>query len=130
MNSIAIFVRCIGTIGTIGIKGHQSRLVVACSGIAALLLLTGCAVSPGQGGETHYRCERNVEFSVRFADDSAVLNGTRGHEVLYRDAGGQGAQQSVYSNPLVRAEFGLGASGKEALLRYPMLPLVLRCVRD
>ena len=91
---------------------------------------TGTGPGPGKGGETRYRCERGVKFSVRFADDSAVLNGTRGHEVLYRDAGGQGEQQTFYSNPLVRAEFGLGASGKEAILRYPVLPLVLRCVRD
>jgi hypothetical protein len=30
----------------------------------------------------------------------------------------------------MRAEFGLGASGREAVLRYPLLPLVARCVRD
>ena len=49
---------------------------------------------------------------------------------LFRDAGGQGEGQTVYSNAVVRAEFGLRASGREAVLRYPLLPLVARCVRD
>jgi len=140
MKSIATYARCTSENG---IKDHKYRLFAGFNGTAGAmaataLLLAGCAGGPGpapgtgtgKGGETRYRCERGVEFSVRFADDSAVLNGTRGHEVLYRDAGGQSEQQTVYSNPLVRAEFGLGASGKEAILRYPVLPLVLRCVRD
>lgn len=96
----------------------------------SLLLLAGCA---GMGGEValpHYRCEHGIEFSVKFVDDSALFKGSRGSDVLYRDAGGQGDRQTVYSNPRVRAEFGLGASGREAILRYPLLPLVARCVRD
>ena len=78
-----------------------------------------------------YRCEYNLEFTVRFVDDTAVLDaGLRGRDVLYRDAGGTTAQQSVYSSPRMRAEFGLGASGREAIVRYPLLPLVARCARD
>jgi hypothetical protein len=52
-----------------------------------------------------------------------------GYDVLYRDAGGTG-NQTHYRNPRVRAEFGLGPTGREAILRYPLLPLVVRCVRD
>ena len=74
-----------------------------------------------------YKCDHGVTFSVKFADDTAVLDGTRGHELLYRDAGGQGELQSVYSNPLLRAEFGLGTSGREAILRDLVQPLVLHC---
>ncbi len=84
----------------------------------------------GEAALPHYRCEHGIEFSVKFVDDSAVLNGSRGYDVLYRDAGGQGDKQTVFSNPRMRAEFGLGTSGREAVLRYPLLPLVARCVRD
>ena len=99
-------------------------------GLLLCSVLAGCA---GQGWKSEaplYRCEAGVEFTARFVDDSAVLDGTRGYDVLYRNAGGVGAGQTVYSNPRMRAEFGLGASGREAILRYPLLPLVLRCVRE
>jgi hypothetical protein len=79
----------------------------------------------------HYRCGEGIEFTVHFADDAATLDaGPRGRDVLLRDAGGTTPQQTVYSNPRMRAEFGLGASGREAILRYPPAPLVAHCVRD
>ena len=56
--------------------------------------------------------------------------GRVGSDVLLRDAGGITPQQTVYSNARMRAEFGLGASGREAILRYPLAPLVAHCVRD
>lgn len=78
-----------------------------------------------------YRCDQNFEFSVRFTDDSAVIEaGSRGNDVLLRDAGGVTPQQTVYSNPRLRAEFGLGASGREAILRYLAPQLVVNCVTD
>jgi hypothetical protein len=78
----------------------------------------------------HYRCEQNIEFTVRFADDSAMVDaGPRGSELLLRDAGGTTPLQTVYSNPRMRAEFGLGVSGREAILRYPLVPLVANCVQ-
>ena len=98
----------------------------------ALLLLTGCAagnLGSSSAGQ-RYRCEQGIDFSVKFVDDSALIDSSRGYNVLFRDAGGQGEGQTVYSNAVVRAEFGLGASGREAVLRYPLLPLVVRCVRD
>lgn len=97
---------------------------------AMMAAVAGCAGTGQPPAGPHYRCEHGIEFTVRFVDDTAVLEGTRGYDVLYRDAGGQGPQQSVYSNPRMRAEFGLGASGREAVLRYPPLPLVARCVRE
>jgi hypothetical protein len=88
---------------------------------------TGRATSP----VARYRCEHDIEFTVRFADDSALVDaGPRGSDVLLRDAGGTTPQQTVYSNPRMRAEFGLGASGREAVLRYALLPLVAHCVRE
>ena len=79
-------------------------------------------------------CDNNQPMRVRFDGDSAALDGPRGYEVLYRDAGagagGQGARQSHFANLNTRAEFGLGANGREAVLRYTLAPLVLRCVRQ
>ncbi|MEO6016186.1 MAG: hypothetical protein ABIP46_02945 [Polaromonas sp.] len=105
------------------------------SGTAALLLfagvlLAGCASGGRPPSGAQYRCEHDLAFQVKFVDDTAVLDSTKGSDLLFRDAGGQGAQQTVYSNPRLRAEFGLGASGREAVLRYALLPLVVRCVRD
>ena len=98
----------------------------------ALVLLAGCATENFGSSSTgqRYRCEQGIEFSVKFVDDSALIDSSRGYNVLLRDAGGQGEGQTVYSNAVVRAEFGLGASGREAVLRYPLLPLVVRCVRE
>jgi hypothetical protein len=99
--------------------------------LAGALALTGCA-GMNSGGSSElpvYRCDQGLQFTVRFVDDTAVLKGARGDDVLLRDAGGQGAQ-TVYSNPRMRAEFGLGASGREATLHYPLLPLEVRCLRD
>ena len=98
----------------------------------ALLLLTGCATGNfgSSPADQRYRCEQGIEFSVKFVDDSALIDSTRGYNVLLLDAGGQGEGQTVYSNAVVRAEFGLGAGGREAVLRYPLLPLVVRCTRD
>jgi hypothetical protein len=115
---------------------HPDRTKLALRGPAAVtalaILLTGCAA--GNFGSSpasqRYRCEQGIEFSVKFVDDSAVIDSSRGYNVLFRDAGGQDESQPVYSNAVVRAEFGLGASGREAVLRYPLLPLVVRCVRD
>lgn len=108
-------------------------------------LLGGCAGAPPPAappppprgaaapvvGLPHYRCEHDIEFTVQFADDTALLDaGPRGRETLLRDAGGLTPQQTVYSNPRLRAEFGLGAGGREAILRYPEPPLVVQCRRQ
>jgi hypothetical protein len=78
-----------------------------------------------------YRCDDNIEFTVRFADDMATVDvGPRGADVLLRDAGGTTPQQSFYSNPRMRAEFGLGVSGREAILRYTQEPLIAHCVQE
>lgn len=102
--------------------------IAALVGVAGFL--AGCAGGIGQGSGQLYRCEHGIEFRVKFVDDTAVLDGPGGSDILNRDAGGQGPQQTVYSNPRMRAEFGLGAGGREARLHYPMLPLSARCVRD
>ena len=114
-------------------------------GLAFCGVLAGCAGTGfGSGSSSSssgpvYRCEHGITFTVKFADNTALLSGARTltgslgageQDLLLRDAGGQGAQQAFYSNPRMRAEFGLGASGREATLRYPLLPLVVRCLRD
>jgi hypothetical protein len=102
-----------------------------CAALLAMAALGGCAGGGNwQDAGPLYRCEHGIEFRARFIDDTALLEGPGGRDLLQRDAGGEGPRQTVYSNPRMRAEFGLGASGREAVLRYPLLPLVARCVRD
>jgi hypothetical protein len=105
-------------------------LAATTAALTAALALAGCAGVGNTPAGQRYRCEQGIEFSVKFVDDSALIDSTRGYNVLFRDAGGQGEGQPVYSNAVVRAEFGLGAGGREARLSYPLLPLVARCVRD
>lgn len=99
--------------------------------LAGAAMLAGCAGtgSGGPSGAPLYRCGQDMQFTVRFVNNTAVLKGARGDDVLLRDAGGQGTQ-TVYSNPRMRAEFGLGDGGREAVLQYLQQPLTARCVRD
>ena len=116
-------------------KKHAGRPVAASITLASLAAaLAGCA-GLGGGAEPstpqwpRYRCDGGLAFTVSFSSGTAVLKGARGDDVLLRDAGGQGAQ-TVYSNPRMRAEFGLGAGGRDAVLRYLQPPMVARCVRE
>jgi hypothetical protein len=78
-----------------------------------------------------YRCDQDTAFTVRFQDGSAVIDaGPRGSETLLRDAGGLTPLQAVYSSTALRAEFGLGANGREAVLHYRSPALEAHCVRD
>ena len=80
---------------------------------------------------SHYRCDDRTDFSVRFANDTAVLDrGALGNDTLLRDAGGLTPQQSVYSNARLRAEFGLGAGNREAVLHYLSPAKDVRCAGD
>ena len=111
--------------------GKQAAAWLALAGIAAAM--AGCSgmggAVPSASALSRYRCDGGIEFTVRFADGTAILKGARGDDLLLRDAGGQG-EQTVYSNPRMRAEFGLGAGGREAVLHYPVAPLATRCVRE
>ena len=98
---------------------------------ASVVVLAGCAGMAGSSNFPHqpvYQCDQGLQFTVRFVNDTAVLKGARGDDVLLRDAGGQGGQ-TVYTNPRLRAEFGMGASGREAVLQYLLQPSVIRCIQ-
>ena len=70
-----------------------------------------------------------MAFTARFMGDSVALDSSRGYEVLFAKSKVEQDKQE-YSNPRMAASFGLGSSGREAQLRYPLLPLIARCVRD
>ena len=113
----------------LGLMGVMGLLVCSfLGGCAGVSDASGAANIPNPGTASLYKCNNAITFSARFVDDTAVLDGTRGHELLYRDAGGQGELQSVYSNPQLRAEFGLGASGKEVIFHDLVQPVVLHCL--
>lgn len=118
---------------------RAAAAVPAASAPAALSAGPAAPASPSRparaadaaAGAPHYRCDNGTEFTVRFGDDSAIVDaGPRGREELPRDAGGATPEQTVYSNTRMRAEFGLGESGREALLRYAQPPQLAHCVRD
>jgi hypothetical protein len=97
------------------------------------VLLSACASGPDTSAPAlRYRCEANVEFSARFSGESVAIDSTRGYELLFRDAKPlpNPPKPHEYRNPIMSAEFNLGKDGREAMLRYPLLPLVLRCVKD
>ncbi|MBK0391247.1 hypothetical protein [Ramlibacter algicola] len=60
-------------------------------------------------------CDDGIELRVRFGEDEAAVEGLgEGRQILGRDAGGTGPQQSVYSGDRMRVEFGLGPGGTDA----------------
>ncbi|TAG27249.1 MAG: hypothetical protein EAZ37_05875 [Burkholderiales bacterium] len=107
-----------------------SKLVVIATAIA---LLSACASAPsGASPAQRYRCELGIEFSASFSGESVSLDTTRGYEMLFKDAKPLPGppRPNEYRNPRMSAEFQLGKDGNEALLRYPLLPLAVRCVKD
>lgn len=77
-----------------------------------------------------YRCDHDIAFTAHFSQDAVTVDAPgRGRDVLLRDAGGVTPQETVYSNERLKAEFGLGAGGNEAILRYVEPALVAHCTR-
>jgi hypothetical protein len=113
---------------------------------AALGLLSACTSNPVTAPAApaaaaakpldFYRCEYGIEFTARFADNSVTLDSSRGYDVLFKDSKASASPVSPsvtpveYSNPRMNATFNLGVTGREAVVRYPLLPLVSRCVRE
>lgn len=121
----------IGLLATGALLGCVSAPPATAPAPASAPAASPAAPASPAASQQRYRCDQNFEFSVRFLNDSAVIDaGSRGNDVLLRDAGGVTPQQTVYSNPRLRAEFGLGASGREAILRYLSPQLVANCVKD
>lgn len=89
------------------------------------------ASAPFAASLPRYRCDHGIAFTVQHGEDSVTIDaGPRGRQTLLRDAGGVTPQHTVYSNDRLKAEFGLGTGGNEAMLRYAEPPLVARCLRE
>ena len=105
-------------------------------------LLAGCATPPPSPAlpsrskappvtlGTSFRCDSGGGFSVVFQDDAAYVTSASGRDVLLRDAGGLSPAQTVYSNNRFRAEFGLGAGGRDAVLQEHAPSAVRRCSQN
>jgi hypothetical protein len=121
---------------------HHAFLPLA----AALVGMGGCAMTPttgagstplqteggarGSAQHVKYRCDQGETISVRFDDGAVIVDAGTQPVVLLRDAGGLTPAQTAYSSTTLRAEFGLGAQGKEAVLRYASPARELHCVRE
>jgi hypothetical protein len=100
--------------------------------VAPLALLSACAnTHPSAAPAQQYRCEMGIEFSARFSGESVALDSSRGYELLFRDAKPlpNPPKPNEYRNARMSAEFQLGKDSNEAMLRYPLLPLAVRCVK-
>jgi hypothetical protein len=86
------------------------------------------AVAPGAH---RYRCDHDIQFTVRFGDDSAEIDaGSLGTQTLLRDAGGETPAQTVYSSTAAKVEFGLDPDGRGAKLHWVDPAVEASCVRD
>jgi hypothetical protein len=110
---------------------HQMHWAVACLSMGLLAACTRTAQVPETAAQ-RYRCEHGIEFSARFMGEAVALDSSRGYELLFRDDKPlpDPPKPHEYRNPYMSAEFQLGQQGTEALLRYPLLPLVVRCIRE
>ena len=110
---------------------------------AAISLLGACVSSPVAAPVAaaakpldFYRCEYGIEFTAKFVDNTVMLDSSRGYDILFKDSKASASPTSPsitpveYSNPRMNATFNLGVTGRAAVLRYPLLPLVSRCVRE
>jgi hypothetical protein len=107
--------------------------------LCACAALAGCASGPAPTAPLpFYRCEYGLEFTAKFSGDSVVLDSSRGYDVLYRSgknanpdlAASAKTHPNIYSNQRMSAEFKLGVLERDAIVRYPLLPLTARCARD
>lgn len=95
--------------------------------VVAMLLMAGCAAPPKDAPALHYLCQHGQRFAVRLYEDAALLQGQSAQQQLAREASDGGALG--YSDGTLHAVFGLGADGRQALLRYAGIPEAVHCRR-
>ena len=93
--------------------------------VAAALLAAGCAAPPQDASRLRYLCQHGQQFEARLYEDAALLEGQNARQQLAREASDGGALG--YSDGTLHAVFGLGADGREALLRYAGIPEAVHC---
>jgi hypothetical protein len=85
---------------------------------------------PPQPGRVLYQCDTGQAVVVQDEGDTVLVSGLPGgEERLGRDAGGLTPQQSVFSGPTLRAEFGLDADARGMALQFLDRPELLHCRR-
>ena len=92
--------------------------------LLTLALLGGCAAWQ-DAPRLAFQCPRELRFEARLYQDMALLEGLRGHAVLERVAGDDGALH--YADPTVQARFGLGLDGRLVRLDYTGIPEPVYC---
>ena len=120
-------------IAYISLRKERRNSIKLVGTLSVAALLGACATNNNAAPDPLplYRCEYGIEFTAKFTDDAVTLQSSSGYDVLYRGSRSvsDAKNPNEYSNVRMIAEFKMGASGREALLRYPSLPLVSRCVR-
>ena len=115
----------------------KGNVTVISSYIAILFIviagLGACATpepnSAANASLPFYRCEHGISFTAKFDGDAVRLDSSHGYDILFARSKAEQDKQE-YSNSRMAASFGLGSTGREAQLRYPLLPLIARCMQD
>ena len=92
-----------------------------------LILLSGCA-SLRDAPRLAYQCPEGLSFEARLYEDMAMLDGQRGHAVLER-LPHQRADELIYGDPTLTADFGLGVDQRLVRLTYAGIPEAVTCTR-
>ena len=93
----------------------------------ALILLAGCA-GLRDAPRLAYQCPEGLSFEARLYEDMALLDGQRGHAVLERLPHPR-ADELLYSDPTLTADFGLGVDQRLVRLSYAGIPEAVTCTR-
>ncbi len=75
-----------------------------------------------------YECPNDLRFEARLYEDMATLDGERGHVVLER-LPHQRADELLYGDPTLMADFGLGIEQRLVRLAYTNIPEPVTCTR-
>ena len=121
--------RCAAVLAVAGCALQAEPQPVPAAGAGTLGAPTVSTAQPAPTpGRTLYRCDTGEAVVVQEEQDTVIVSGLpRGEERLGRDAGGLTPRQAVFSGPTLRAEFGLGADGREMALQSFHPPGVLHC---
>lgn len=105
-------------------RGRFIQYAMVCIAIGTLSACAALRDAP----RLAYECPNGLSFEARLYEDMALLEGQRGHVVLER-LPHQRADELLYSDPTLIADFGLGLGQRLVRLTYTDIPEPVTCTR-